>query len=50
MGLELDMADPRPSLISFVVIGLTAMVFILGAKWAFGRWHVAGLSELVAAV
>ena len=45
--MELDMADPKASVLSFFTIGIMAVLFIVGAKWALARWPVHGLTELV---
>jgi hypothetical protein len=48
--MDLDMADVKASVVSFVTVVLMAIVGITLAKWALTRWYVRGLSELVAAV
>ncbi len=40
MNFSLDMADVKPSLVSFVTVGLMASLFILLGKWASNRWAV----------
>jgi hypothetical protein len=47
---ELDMADVKPSLLSWIVVGLMAVTFIAVAKWALNRWTVPGLTELINSV
>jgi hypothetical protein len=47
---ELDMADVKPSLLSWVVVGLMAVTFIAVAKWVLNRWTVPGLTELINSV
>lgn len=40
----------RLSLYNFVMVGLLAVVFILGAKMALTKWNVPGLSPTIQAV
>jgi hypothetical protein len=47
---ELDMADVKPTVLSWIVVGIMAVTFIAAAKWATQRWRVPGLTELVASV
>lgn len=42
----LDMADVKVTILSFVIVGLMALVFINLGKWAFNAWKVPGLTEL----
>ncbi len=49
-SVDLDFADVKPSVYSFVVITLTAVAGIALLKWAMQRWPVPGLSDLVNAV
>lgn len=46
----LDMADVKPSLVSFVTVGLMAILFIALAKVVLARWKIPGLSDLVNSV
>ncbi len=48
--MRLDMADVKPTLLSWVIVGLMAITFILVAKWVTNRWQVAGLTPLINAV
>ena len=36
--MTLDMADVRPSVISWVIVGLMAITFIVFAKFAVNKW------------
>lgn len=47
MPFQLDMADVKPSVQSFLIVGLMAMLFIALAKVVLARWKVPGLSDLV---
>lgn len=47
---DLDMADVKPTLLSWVLVGLMAASFIVFAKWAFNRWPVPGVTDLFNAV
>lgn len=46
--MKLDLADVKPGLWSLLVVGTMALIFIVGGKYVFTRWHVPGLSELFA--
>jgi hypothetical protein len=53
--MELDMADTKASILSWVVVGVMAITFIIAAKWAANvvakRWPVfQGLAVLTNAV
>lgn len=50
MAMSLDMADVKPTLISWVIVGLMAVTFIVFAKWAANRFPIPGLSQLINAV
>lgn len=45
-----DMADVKPSVLSWLIVGLMAVSFIVVAKWATTKWNVAGISQIMAAV
>ena len=47
---DLDMADVKPSVLSWITVGLLAATFIVAAKYAFNRWRVPGLTEFFNAV
>lgn len=44
--LDLDFSDVKPSLISWVIVGLMATTFIVGMKYLFTRYPVRGLTEI----
>ncbi len=46
----LDMADVKPTLLSWIIVGLLASSFILAAKAVLNRYPVRGLTELANAV
>lgn len=48
--MEIDFADVRPSVASWLIVGVMAMTFILAGKYLTGRFKVPGLSDLFAAV
>lgn len=48
--MKLDLADVKPSVLSWVIVGLMAVTFIVFFKYAFTRWHVPGLSEVFQSV
>lgn len=48
--MEIDMADIRPSVASWIVGGLIAVTFIAFFKWFTAKYPVPGLSQLMAAV
>ncbi len=48
--MRLDMADVKVSVLSWIIVGLMATTFILMAKFLTTRYHVKGLSELMASV
>jgi hypothetical protein len=50
MPINLDMADVRPSVISWVIVTLLAVTGIALLKYAMRRFPVPGLSDLVNSV
>lgn len=44
-GIELEMADTRPSIISFLTVGLMASGFIVLGKWLFNDHAVPGVTD-----
>ncbi len=46
----LEMADVKPSVLNFVIVGLIAVTFVVLGKFLFTRYHVPGVSELFQAV
>jgi len=47
--MNLDFADVKPSLISWVIVGIMATTFIVVGKWLFTKYSVPGVSTLFAA-
>lgn len=50
MPLMLDMADVKPSLVSWVIVTLMAISGIVVFKYVLARWPIKGLSDVVNAV
>lgn len=50
MPMNMDFADVRPSVASFIVVGLEAVLFIVLLKVVLNRWQVPGLTDFVNAV
>jgi len=48
--MMLDFADVKPTVYSFLVVTIMAIVGIVAAKYLFNRWRVPGLTDLVNAV
>lgn len=48
--MNLELADVRPSLLSWLVVTLMAITGIVFAKWLVVKVPIPGLSTLVAAV
>jgi hypothetical protein len=48
--MNLDFADVKPSLVSWVIVGLMAITFIVVAKFLTSRWPVKGLTEVIQSV
>lgn len=44
--MELDMADVKPSVISWVIVGIMAVTFIVFGKWLFTKYRVPGISDI----
>jgi len=49
MALKLDMADVKPTVLNWFIVGLMAVSFIVLMKYAMSRWPVPGLAEVIAA-
>lgn len=47
MPMQLDLADVKPSVQSFIVVGLMAVLFIALMKVVVNRWKIPGLTDLV---
>lgn len=50
MLFDLDMADVKPSVLSWIVVGLMAVTFIAVMKYAVNRWYIPGFTEVITAV
>lgn len=48
--MNLDFADVKPSLFSWLIVGLMAVTFIVTAKYLVNRYPVGGLTDLINAV
>jgi riboflavin transporter FmnP len=48
--MKLDFADVKPSLVSWVIVGLMASTFIVLAKWLVNKYPIPGVSEVINAV
>lgn len=48
--MEFDMADIKPSVLSWIIVGLMAATFIVVAKWAVNKYPVPGLTSFFNAV
>ena len=46
---SLDLADVKPSPLSWVVVGLMSVTFIVFMKYVTEKYYVPGLSEVFAA-
>ncbi len=44
--MEWDLSDVKPSLLSWVIVGLMAVSFIVLGKWAMQRFPVPGLKQV----
>ncbi len=47
---DFDFADVKPSLMSWIIVGMLAISFIYAGKIIFGKYHVPYVSELFAGV
>ena len=50
MPVDLDMADVKPTVLSWVVVTLLAVTGIAMLKWLMRRYPIPGLVDLVNAV
>ncbi len=48
--MELDMSNIKPTVLSAITVFLLVMVTVPLAKWAFNRYPVPGLTDLVNAI
>ncbi len=46
----MQMADVKPSVLSWVLVGLMAITFIVALKVIDNRWPIPGLHQLLAVV
>jgi hypothetical protein len=46
----MQMADVRPSVLSWVLVGLMAITFIVAVKVIDNRWPIPGLHQLLTVV
>lgn len=46
----LDLADVKPSAVSWLIVGIMAVTFIVFSKWLLNRYPVQGLTDFVNAV
>lgn len=47
--MNLDFADVKPSVLSWLIVGLMAVTFIAFFKFVMAKYPVPGLSEVIAA-
>lgn len=47
--MNFDMADVKPSLMSWLIVGLMATTFIVAGKYASSKWAIPGFSALMRA-
>lgn len=45
--MEFDMADVKPTLLSFAVVTIMAIVGINLLKWAVSKYPIPGITEIV---
>lgn len=48
--MTFDMADVKPSVLSWAIVGIMAVTFIVIAKYVTQRWYIPGVSETIQAV
>jgi hypothetical protein len=48
--MKFDMADVKPSVISWLIVGIMAVTFIVFMKFILNRYPVSGLTEFFNAV
>lgn len=46
-GEKMDWADVKPSFLSWVVVGLLAVTFIIALKYLSARFNIPGLTPLM---
>jgi len=42
----IDLADVKPSVVNWVLVGVMALTFIVLGKWLFTMWKVPGVTTL----
>jgi hypothetical protein len=45
--MELDMADVKPSVTSWIIVTLMALTGIVLLKYVFNRWKIPGVTDVV---
>lgn len=50
ISMEFDMADIKPSVLSWIIVGLMAASFIVITKWLVTKYPVPGLTDFFNAV
>jgi hypothetical protein len=48
--MNLDFADVKPSVLSWIIVGLMAVTFIAFTKFILTKYPIPGLSQVVQAV
>lgn len=49
-NFDMDMADIKPTLLSWILVGLMATTFIVFGKYVFTRWKIPGVTDVFLAV
>ena len=44
--MNIDVADVKPSLLSWITVGVMASTFIVFMRWFFSKYKVPGISDL----
>lgn len=44
--MDIDVADVKPSVLSWATVGIMATTFIVFFRWFFSKYTVPGLSDL----
>lgn len=47
--MSLDMADVKPSVISFLTVGIMALLFLTLGKYLTAKYNIPGISAIFAA-
>ncbi len=48
--MDIDLADVKPSVLSFLTVGLMAIAFIVLAKFIVTKWNVPIIGSLIQSV